>query len=495
MDIFAEIEISAPPEKPIPHPPLASIPIRGGITADPIRQKFYDMRSMASDNPYTWNDARLFYRQAKFMEGFTDDYTAFADFSMHYPCYQRMGYERLRTYFTWRTALRRAEATQTTLSYIFLHIYELLSCIGTNSPEDALAGLISLQKNYAPQFPALDNYLPQWLQDFHIYYNIPLSTPIFTYENSSLLDWNTFSSYDITKSKFYALPQNAELLNDCFPHVTRALAALAAQKSITLSDLFSHTSNQQIPWQPFRRALFHPHLNQPNRTTTLPNNKTYTVTSNKFTTQHTAPYAHKKDLVAYIIKKTEALLRRSTNHKKITADPTSLQKSTTALSQLNISIPEITATIESAISSYHTEKNRIEIKINPKNLTKIREEAADTTEKLIVEEVQNQDLGAQPQTPQGDAAPLTPIIRESNLVNALSEKEKDALKLIRSDGEVQKIKAFADREGLMLEILIDNINEKAMDVIGDNLVEVDGDTVIIYDDYLHYIDDTMGAGA
>ena len=42
--------------------------------ADPIREKFYEMRKLASARPFARSDSELFYKQAKFMEDFTDDY-------------------------------------------------------------------------------------------------------------------------------------------------------------------------------------------------------------------------------------------------------------------------------------------------------------------------------------------------------------------------------------------------------------------------------------
>jgi len=228
MDIFAEIEIAAPPQEPKKTPtnttdsgfetntetlPIGNrnIPPGGG------RQKFYDMRSMAADNPYTWNDARLFYRQAKFMERFTDDFDGNADFSMHTPCLQRMGYERLRTYFTWRTKIRNGEYPEISPAYIFLHMYELLACIGAENPQNALAQLLALRAAYAEKFPALDDYLPSWLKDFHVYYELPHTFADFVRENALLypaspaffdsgdiLEWSKVSAYDVEKSRFFA---------------------------------------------------------------------------------------------------------------------------------------------------------------------------------------------------------------------------------------------------------------------------------------------------
>ena len=42
------------------------------------------------------------------------------------------------------------------------------------------------------------------------------------------------------------------------------------------------------------------------------------------------------------------------------------------------------------------------------------------------------------------------------------------------------LKKYADECGIMLEVLIDGINEKAMDLIGDNLLD---EEFVLYDDY------------
>ena len=67
--------------------------------ADPIRQIFFDMRSLASGRPFARNDSELFYKQAKLMEDFTDEYNGDARFNMYYPYYQHMGYEQLHIFY------------------------------------------------------------------------------------------------------------------------------------------------------------------------------------------------------------------------------------------------------------------------------------------------------------------------------------------------------------------------------------------------------------
>ncbi|MCL2576721.1 MAG: TerB N-terminal domain-containing protein [Defluviitaleaceae bacterium] len=502
MDIFAEIEISEAPSERKTVSPNAQIV--GGAT-DPVRQKFYDMRGMASDNPYTWNDARLFYKQAKFMENFTDNYESFAEFSMHCPCYQRMGYERLRTYFTWRAAVRRGEFLDTSLSYIFLYIYELLACIGEESPVKSLVGLWALRGAYSKKFLVLDEYLPEWLKDFHVYYELPHSfTEFVTEHNMSefysdlfLFDgdaevsvWNKISAYDVSKSKFYTeSAENTKLLDDCFKAVGRGLAALCAEKGICVKDLFVHTGNQQIPWFPFRRALFHRWLRQKDRQIELPGGEIFICENNEWLTFHTAPYAHKKELAAFIIRKTEAQVRAVADFKtKITADPSTLLKASAALGGMGVTVREIENVIEKSIAEFFTEKNRIIVNIDRKNLERIRVEAEDITEKLIVEDetplprvacADNSGLKEQPVPELGDVW--------AQFFSQLSDAELAALKMILSENDdINKIKTFADSKGLMLEILADNINEKAIEIIGDNILELT-DTLTVYDEYKNFL--------
>jgi hypothetical protein len=495
MDIFAEIEVEAPRDRHLST--KSSKAIIGGLN-DPIRQKFYDMRGLASDNPFHWNDARLFYRQAKFMEDFTDDFSSTVELSMLNPCFQRLGYERLRTYFTWRTAVRLGEFPPICLSYIFLYAYELIACIGTQSPSEALAGLILLRENYSKAFPTLDSYIPEWEKDFRIYYDLPLPE-----ETTDLLEWNKNSAYDITKSKFFT-PENAALLEDCFAAALAALSHLCEKKSIRLKDLFDHTSADFINWTPFRRATFHPWLNQPDRTTRLQNGEIYICTNNHWTTQNATPYAHKKDLIAFIIKKTESLARVHANFKtKITADTSSIVKSHSTLSRHAITPADISHTIEAAISAHFRELTRVVVNVSHRNLQKIRVESDDITEKLVVEEKEQTVGTLSPPPPQGENFPLTPNIEtaqsavsgqsfegvrgnffksspEKSFLSSLTDTEKSAIKAALS-GEFE---AYAMSCGLMAEIIADGINEKAMDTIGDNILD---EGFGVYEDYLQYL--------
>lgn len=82
------------------------------------------------------------------METFEDDYEGEAPFSMYFPDYQMMNFQQLRTYFTWRTDVRRGVVRKTSFSYVFLYIYELINHIGVKDDREGLEKLLYIWEEY-----------------------------------------------------------------------------------------------------------------------------------------------------------------------------------------------------------------------------------------------------------------------------------------------------------------------------------------------------------
>ena len=507
---FAEIEyepfvraVSSPaPARPI-------VPRK----ADPIREKFYAMRSLTSGVPFARNDSALLYRQAKFMEDFTDDHRGSAPFFMHYPCYQHMGYEQLRTYFTWRATARRGEFLPISLSYIFLYIYELLSGIGVEGPADGLTRLLAVWNAYRERERALDSHLPGWIKDYHIYYALPHSFTDFVREHglqSHYLDqfvldadardnfeaWSGISSYDVAKSKFYGAGNDA-LMRDCFSAVLDGIQALCARRGCHIEDLLMSGIRGGAFWTPFGQALFYPWLNQPDRQVEMPGHEAYACKDNRWTAQVPILYSDRRELVGYWMKKTEACLRQAVNHKfSLTVNPNAFSLLPYKLNRLRLTLAEFDAAIEQAVADFHKGLTRTVVVVNPENLNRIRKDALQTQDKLIVPEDDDASMpdvaptepGAppvesQPEPPDPDADGWTA------LQGALNATELQALSLLLRGGA--GIKAFADENGVMLEVLADSINEKAADFIGDSILEF-GDGMAIYEEYREKIAEMVG---
>jgi hypothetical protein len=81
--------------------------------------------------------------------------------------------------------------------------------------------------------------------------------------------------------------------------------------------------------------------------------------------------------------------------------------------------------------------------------------------------------------------PVTSASIWDNLKESLNEEEARALAVILRGGD---IKAFADECGIMIEVLVDGINEKAMDNVGDNLMD---EGYALYDDYKEQVEELI----
>ncbi len=164
--------------------------------------------------------AVAFYLQAKFMEDFQDSFDEAVAFSCLSPTYQDMNYRQLRSYFSWRTRCRRGDRGPVQLSFLFVHLYELLNGIGLSGPQ-GFQRILELWQTYRSQEPLLDRYLPLWLRDYAVYYDLdreilqPLGADDFDSAALVLWDWQNrsdgelfealkvLSSYDVASSRFY----------------------------------------------------------------------------------------------------------------------------------------------------------------------------------------------------------------------------------------------------------------------------------------------------
>ena len=116
--------------------------------------------------------AKLFYEQAKLMEDFTDNFTGTYEYADYVPTYARMNDRQLRCYFTWRTKLREGKPTYTSTSFLFVYASELLCGIGVKPGEKGLAELMRFRALYAGVSDTLDWHLARWAHDYVIYHGL-----------------------------------------------------------------------------------------------------------------------------------------------------------------------------------------------------------------------------------------------------------------------------------------------------------------------------------
>ena len=492
IDPFAEIEIASE------EPAIKGQKITG---LDPIRERFYDMRGLAPNNPNNWHDTKLFYRQAKFMEDFTDDYDHYEPLRMYLPSYQRLGYDQLRTFFTWRTKAQQGKFMDASPSYLFMYIYELLSGIGSRGPVDGLNKVLALWKAYPELASVMDGYVAGWLRDYHVYYKLPHNFADFMGKHglrkhykdmtmfdlnveTTLQDWLDVGTYDISKSTFFkASEENRELLQAVFFKAVEAMQKQSLDLGKNMEDMFYYRSSP-VKWQPFDSAVFYPWYSQEDREVQLSPYHIYTCNDNRWTTRRITPYKHLDDLAGYFVKDVELQLRKVLDFKgNFPIGMAKLSVAESVIEGMGLNLADLSKLFYDIAKAVYYELTRIVVTVDRQNLERIREEAEETQDKLIVEENMPKNPVETPViTPV--VIPPPPVVSEENpwqaFKDALTATELEALKIIIESPD--NIKAFADENGVMLEILADGINEKAMDTIGDNILELT-DTMEIYEDY------------
>lgn len=119
-----------------------------------------------------FTEAELFVRQAKLMADFEDDHPYTGTFKAYFPTYNVMSDQQLRGYFTWRAAVRHGSIEQTSTSFAFVYLYELINGIGVANPHAGFQQIKSFWEAYRTFAPELDRYVPEWLVDYAVYHNL-----------------------------------------------------------------------------------------------------------------------------------------------------------------------------------------------------------------------------------------------------------------------------------------------------------------------------------
>lgn len=135
-----------------------------GFVPEPIKQ----LREMqVTPQGRTWSEARLFFEQAKLLEDFEDHAPFVGQFISYYPTYRSMNDRQLRGYFTWRGNVRRGQIEDTSTSFAYVYIYELLMGVGAEPGVKAFEELETFYRAYrAFDQASMDRNVRPWLVDY-----------------------------------------------------------------------------------------------------------------------------------------------------------------------------------------------------------------------------------------------------------------------------------------------------------------------------------------
>lgn len=118
------------------------------------------------------SEAELFYRQGLLMADFEDDCPYNGTFKSYFPTYNAMSDRQLRGYFTWRARVRRGTVEETSTSFAFLYLYELICGIGVDGPLDGFSKIKAFWDAYRAFEPGIDRFARVWLQDYAVFHGL-----------------------------------------------------------------------------------------------------------------------------------------------------------------------------------------------------------------------------------------------------------------------------------------------------------------------------------
>ena len=422
-------------------------------------------------------DARLFVEQGRFMASYEDDCEYTGEFSQYFPTYQAMNDAQLRGYFTWRTGVRGGTVAKTSLSFAFVHIYELLNQIGVDSPEAGFHALKTFWTAYRELDPRINAYVPTWLRDYVVYNNLDKSLladlPDGAFHDSVavLLDHgahgadavfaalNALSSYDLENSRFYRQ----------YPDDVRAV--VHAVYSV-IADYYNRNPRQGAreklfgrvcvsSYSMFKSAVFQPRSLPGRREYEIGNCHKYTCENGNWSCERFVWYGINNKRIGAILKTVDFLMRRSRDYKS------SLQPGKTN--------KILTGKIEKEIARYERwkrENTPAAIDIDVAKLHGIRTAALATQNRLLV------DGPAEDEPPAATPTQLEPEREHASGLDATERRLMHCL-LYGTD-----YAAIVRATGVPLSVIVDGINDKLFDAFGDTVIADAGDGPEAIDDYL-----------
>jgi hypothetical protein len=309
-----------------------------------------------------------------------------------------------------------------------------------------------------------------------------------------------YSHHHITQTAFYR-PENAEIIRKCLTFVLNKLGEFFKSNNVELTELFIKTTGEGSYFYPFKNAIYVETKGE-NRRVELDCYNIYILNDGNWYRNGINDYCFCKTR-GYILKVLEIEMRKTTKTSQRLKEPDVedlkdefkiYRKAQKNLIEWNRKVysllksEEVRKHIADAVRKFFSNISVNEgkmyeirpIEIDTSKLGKIREEQEEIAEKLNTEEVVEIEVIAKQE-----------IIKNENATGwdgfmlSLTQSEKDILLLILNSN----IRSFSD---ISSELLIETINEKSLDYLGDNIIDITAESIYIYEDYTTYINKYIG---
>ncbi|WP_339167997.1 TerB N-terminal domain-containing protein [Paenibacillus sp. FSL H7-0943] len=485
-----EQNVPIPPRNsPEPALPKSSSKNNGKTNSTPepsLQLQLWDTE-METPEPVTTTEGQFVTRAKELVEK-TEDSALFVPFKSYWPTYGHMTGTQSRWYFYWRNEVRQGRYLKTDLSYIFLHVYELINGVGWTDPNDGYRQLNLIWEAYRESYKRLDQYLGGWIADFSFVHHLDVPLSIIVARSRGLAgdlaelelmrglttapEQLTFavltamSDYDISKSKFY-IGEGKEALEQYIPQVVALINAYVTRKhGSNLVEMFPPGPAVMRERYLFRSAVYDISLYG------------YSVLIPVVRISKSPPL---RSLITRLFRLTENKLRELMGYRgrlkgiNVDADMDDL----------------ITRFLKREYLKETQEDKGPTVVIDPEKLERLQSDSEIVRTMLTVENMDEQDYEASElEATIGEIDPIqdskeellpVEVIEEAQAVsigseaeqfaNALSPLQREALLALLDENGSQALLKLAAANGTMSELLIDEINEIAMDNLGDLIIE------------------------
>lgn len=415
---------------------------------------------------------QLFVLQARRLADYEDEFAYRRDVLHYFPTYQSLTDRELRGYFGWRTRWRRGEREKTWLSYAFLHIYELLNGVGSRDPVEGFDKLRAFERDYGALDSGVLRYLNTWLADYVVYHRLDpvllegreslaldgqlarLRAPAEVGDEALFEALTALSSYRLDRSALTA--KEPALCAAVFSRVYRAVSAYYAKNR---SQSFADACFGPVETRPvllFESAVFWDERKLRDCDYTLSPLRAYACRGGNWYLRAPAEEVARSKKLGELMRTVDSRLRAETG----LGSPVQPGLSTKWMLRL----------IDGEIAAYREEKRRAEarrVRFDFSRLAGIRADAAETRERLIVDEEREEEEPAAPL----DAPP------EADDTGLTAEERRLLVCLLRDESL-----GWLREKGLLASVLADSINEKLYDRFADTVLQ-GGDPPEVAADY------------
>jgi len=450
---------------------------------------------------------RNFCRQGAFMADYQDDFDWKGDYFRYFPTYQDLTVNQLRGYFSWRTKVRQGIFQPFSSSLACMYIYELLCGIGCKDSEDSLAKMEALKKGFFDSGigdPEMGRNLEKWMMEYAIVYDLPgqkvrqLAQPALLEKDRALAVLKNPEASDdkevVDSILLFAGSRAAR--SPIFKKDQQGYALMAAAWRL-MAKKYLHNGEdfftacfgklKKYAWYPLANTIHLAAPDQSDRAFVLDPCRVYVLKDRAWSQEHyDSLYLNRGKLQAFF-HEADRLIRK--------------QLKTGAYLKAKGEEVWVTPYVQEAIADWtkaEEERKKPAITIDFSKLNDIRRDAGITRDSLLTEEEKGmaEELPAagQPAAPSESPRPEAPQPKpaEKSAEEPATPQDTDPyIELLSLLLEGKPVDDLIRQHHWMASVVTDAINEKFFDQIGDNILECDGRTISLVEDYRDDIEEIV----